>query len=36
MKFFLYDETMMNTKAKITTEKLSAIGCIGLRKYVTV
>ena len=28
MKFFLYDETMMNTKAKITTEKLSAMSDI--------
>ena len=28
MKFFLYDETMMNTKAKITKEKLSAMSDI--------
>ena len=32
MKFFLYDETMMNTKAKITTEKLSAMSDIVSQK----
>ena len=37
MKFFLYDETMMNTKAKITTEKLSAMSDIVSQKaqYIT-
>jgi hypothetical protein len=37
MKFFLYDETMMNTKAKITTAKLSAMGDIVAQKaqYIT-
>lgn len=37
MKFFLYDETMMSTKAKITTEKLSAMSDIVSQKaqYIT-
>ena len=37
MKFFIYDETMMNTKAKITTEKLSAMSDIVSQKaqYIT-
>ena len=37
MKFFLYDETMKNTKAKITTEKLSAMSDIVSQKaqYIT-
>ena len=37
MKFFLYDETMMNTKAKITTEKLAAMSDIVSQKaqYIT-
>ena len=37
MKFFLYDETMMNTKAKITTAKLANLGDIVAKspQYIT-
>lgn len=37
MKFFLYDETMLNTKSRITTEKLSAMSDIVAQKaqYIT-
>ena len=37
MKHFLYDETMLNTKARITTAKLAAISDIVAQKaqYIT-
>ena len=37
MKFFLYDETMLSAKAKITTEKLAAMSDIISQKaqYIT-